>query len=173
MLITQVHIEQGCASETQQQLLQRPKYIPKFPEEMTLRATSCASLSGTAQVAAASQPGFTLPRWTAPATRRHSCLLCRGSWHHASHPIQVPPLARSSPWYPYTPLKPRAVAAMPAARPQLGTGYWVWGNTKTAVHALHFGHLHSRFLKHHPRAPVLVILSYIAIIILSQILPVT
>lgn len=34
MLITQVHIEPGCASESQQ--LQRPKDISKFPEVMTL-----------------------------------------------------------------------------------------------------------------------------------------
>lgn len=32
VLITQVHIEQGCASETQQQLLQTSKHLPKFPQ---------------------------------------------------------------------------------------------------------------------------------------------
>lgn len=145
MLITQVHIEQGCASETQQQLLQRPKYIPKFPKEMTLRATSPRRLLWPASLVSprsAEQP-------LQPAGTHTYCV------EEAStrQPVWVLPLARSSPRYPYTPLKPRAVAATPAARCHLGTGHSVWGNTKIAVHTLLLGHLHNRSLKYYPWAP--------------------
>lgn len=145
----------------------RQSTSPSFPKEMTLHAASCTSPSDAVQVAVASQPGVTLPHGTATPTHWHPPLVCGGSWH----PSRVPPLVSSS-GYPCTPLKPRAGAAAPAARCHVGTEYSVWDNTKIAVHTLLFRCLQCCFLKYHPGDPFLVILSYIPIIVTSQILPV-
>lgn len=83
---------------------------------MTLHATSCTNLSGTAQVAVASQPDITLLK--SPCNLLAPMLAL---WRKLAMciPIWVPPLACSS-GYPYMPLKSRAyLHGLPCQQPDV------------------------------------------------------
>lgn len=107
MLITQVHIELGCASESQQRLLQRPKDTPKFPGAMTVPVTHWPSPSGPRE-----QP--------LQATGSQACTVEEAG---TTHPIHSPPLAHSYPRYIHT--TEVKGSGTPATRGHLGTGHSV------------------------------------------------